>query len=175
MPTGPGMAKPSGVPNPTPNLSHKRLREILHYDPETGTLTWRIGQRAGLSAGFPHNGTHLRIGIDGRSYFAHRVIWFLVTGAWPESRIDHRDRNGFNNAWVNLRQATVSQNQANRTNEAGRALPKGVELHVSGQYRARITKDQKTIHLGLFDSPQAAHAAYVAKATTLFGEFARAA
>lgn len=155
-------------------LTHERVLELLSYEPSTSLLRWMAGQRKGMVAGFD-NGIHLRIGIDGTVYYAHRVIWFYVTGRWPTHCIDHRDRDGHNNRWPNLREADFSQNHANRKNETNKTLPKGVELHVSGKYRARVTKNKKTVHLGLFETPEEAHGAYIAHAKKLFGEFARAA
>lgn len=52
--------------------------------------------------------------IDGKSYLAHRLAFYLVKGEWPENQIDHIDGNGLNNKWENLRHATHSENQRNR-------------------------------------------------------------
>lgn len=164
----------SGLPcDSRGNLTHSRLLEVLHYDPATGIMRWRKGQRSGQVAGFPHNGMYLRIGIDGFSYYMQRIIWFYMTKEWPKSRIDHRDVDGFNNRWDNLREASVSDNCANKRNWRGRLLPKGVESHVSGKYRARIMRHGKYHHLGLYETVMDAKMAYMKKATELFGEFAR--
>jgi len=87
--------------------------------------------------------------------------------------IDHRDGDPSNNRWNNLRRATPSQNNANRRLQQNNAWGlKGVSRHRS-RWRASIRKDRRTHHLGVFSTPQAAHAAYVAAARKLFGEFAR--
>ena len=44
-----------------------------------------------------------------------------------------------------------------------------------GKYRAQISIDGSTKRIGSFPTAEEAHAAYVAEATRLFGEFARAA
>lgn len=164
-----------GLPNDRRGLlTRKRVGELLRYSPESGELRWVGGQRAGLVAGFRHE-DHLRIGIDGLSYYAHRVIWLYVTGEWPTSRVDHHDLDGLNNRWKNLRLATVSQNKANgRVYRKAALLPKGV-YHSGSRYRARITKDGETLSLGVFDTIAAASSKYLAKANEIFGEFARVA
>jgi hypothetical protein len=55
------------------------------------------------------------ITIDGVIYKAHRVIWLLMTGKWPDHQIDHEDRDASNNRWKNLREATPLQNANNRS------------------------------------------------------------
>jgi hypothetical protein len=97
-----------------------------------------------------------------------------MTGEWCSVMIDHRDGNPSNNRWSNLRRATVSQNNANRrlhrNNKCGF---KGVVQNHIGRWVASIYKNGQRHHLGCFATAQEAHAAYVAAARKLFGEFAR--
>ena len=51
---------------------------------------------------------------------------------------------------------------------------KGV-CQVGDKWQAGIKHQGKSIHLGWHDTPEEAHAAYVAAASRIFGEFARAA
>jgi hypothetical protein len=99
----------------------------------------------------------------------------MTRGEWPSFEIDHKDCIRANNAPENLRRADRGQNMANmrmhRDNASGF---KGVHLHKpTGKYRARICHNRKTIDLGLYDTPEAAHAAYLAKSLEINGEFAR--
>ncbi|WP_424031702.1 HNH endonuclease [Methylocella sp.] len=53
----------------------------------------------------------MAVKIDGRPYTVHRVVWLWKTGEWPFPEVDHEDRNGTNNRWTNLHEATSTQNQ----------------------------------------------------------------
>jgi hypothetical protein len=82
-----------------------------------------------------------------------------------------------NNKWSNLREATASQNMANRVlpSETGLKGAYRVQKGETVRYKSIITKDGKRLHLGCFGTAEEAHAAYCAAATQLHGEFARAA
>ena len=162
-----------------PRVSYARLCELLEYDSATGDFRWlkRINRSIHVDdvAGTLETGGYRRITIKGRTYGAHQLAWFYVTGKWRSGLIDHRDGDRSNNRWDNLRRATGSQNSANRrrhrNNKSGF---KGVMQTESGRWRAGIHKNGRNQHLGIFATPQEAHAAYVAAARELFGEFARA-
>jgi hypothetical protein len=156
-----------------PRLTRARLRELLHYDKETGELRWleRFGDelRPGDVAGY------VQINVDHHTYQAHQLAWFYMPGRWCRPMIDHRDGNATNNCWSNLRRATATQNSANRRRSRRNTSGyKGVFLcRKSGRWRAFISKERRKIRLGTFATPEAAHAAYAAAARKLFGEFAR--
>jgi hypothetical protein len=48
-------------------------------------------------------------------WLAHRIVYYLHHGTWPNMQLDHRDRNRLNSTPDNLRLATQSLNMANRT------------------------------------------------------------
>jgi hypothetical protein len=152
------------------------LRDILHYDAESGAFTWlkppknhsrMVGKPAGCSAT-----GYILIRIDGKKYKAHHLAWVYMHGVWPRYFLDHRDVNPLNNAIANLREATSAQNGANKFLRAGKHLPKGVRR--SGKrFMARISYEKRQICLGTFDTPAEASAAYFREARRLYGEFAR--
>jgi hypothetical protein len=158
-------------------LTRARLRELLHYDEDTGEFRWlkRMNGtiRDGDIAGSLTEDGYRRIWVDGRLYRAHRLAWLYMTGERCPSLIDHRDGDPSNNRWSNLRKATPSQSNANkrvpRNNMCGL---KGVSRKGSG-WRATIHKNGRKHYLGNFPTPQDAHAAYAKAARKLFGEFAR--
>ena len=161
-------------------LTMTRLHERLHYDPDTGKFRWRVSvsanRKSGDEAGDQKKDSgYILIGIDGHRYRAHRLAWLYMTGEWPEDQIDHRDNVRHHNWWSNLRLADNQKNQANsrrpKNNTSGF---KGVYLY-RGRWRAKINPDRRQIHLGTFDDPSHAGAAYDRAAKQYFGEFGRAA
>lgn len=158
-------------------LTQERLRELLHYDPETGIWTFRVarpGVRAGARCGniHPESG-HRILRVDGRNLRSGRLAVLYMTREWPVHEVDHRDCNPANDRWSNLRPATSAENKHNRrANSNNTTGMKGVYRH-GDRYRSQISHNHKSIHLGVFDNPQDARAAYASKARELFGEFAR--
>lgn len=159
------------------------LKQILHYCPETGVFTWlprpitkgvRI-DRFGMQAGAVNPQTlHRVIMINRKHYFAHHLAWLYMTGEWPIGLVDHADGQRDNNAWKNLRRATVSQNIANSKKRSDNSTGyKGVSKRPNGHFRARLMVEGKPISLGDYKTAEEAHAAYCAAAKTHFGEFAR--
>ena len=103
-----------------------------------------------------------------------KLIHRLILNAPEHLEVDHIDGNRLNNQRSNLRLATSSQNKMNRgprkDNTSG---CKGVSWHSQRlKWTARVKAGQKYIHLGLFDSKEAAALAYNATARQLHGEYA---
>jgi hypothetical protein len=161
-------------------LTQEQLKEILDYDPETGFFTWRsrnarcvkIGSRAGSIS---KTEGYCVIQISRKLYKAHRLAWLYVYGEWPPYQVDHINGVKSDNAIANLRSATNAENQRNRPapsiNSTGY---KGVYRAQGGvKYCAQIMVEERTIHLGTYETPQQAHAAYCEAATKYHGDFAR--
>jgi hypothetical protein len=113
-----------------------------------------------------------RFGTKWRFFRMHRVLM----GDPPGMEIDHIDSDGLNNMRSNLRVATHAENQRNsRISPKNSSGFKGVSWHKKNRrWHAQISVDGKKLHLGYFDTPEEAHAAYVAASERLHGEFARA-
>lgn len=161
-------------------IAQSLAAEVFSYDPETGILTNRVdrprpGGKAGTEAGFDNKNGYRRVIVAGKKYYTHQIIWLLMTGEWPDDEIDHKDGNGMNNRWSNLRQADRFENTQNTKKRAHSKQPyKGVRTNRSGNWEARIVCNKKYIHLGVFPSAEDARDAYVAAGIRLHGEFARA-
>lgn len=172
-------------------VSPEYLAQCLAYDPDTGVLTWKRRpvkhfpsfhvykkfkqEMVGEAAGTPTHG-YLRFGltIDGRhiSLYAHRAAWCLMTGAWPEETVDHRDGDRSNNRWANLRNATRQQNLRNTPVRSHcKSGIKGVYATKVGTFGARITVDKKRTHLGTFATADEAQKAFAKRAAQVHGEF----
>lgn len=161
-----------------PLLSHDRLLEVLLYDPISGVFTWKKSMMGriwvGQVAGSINANGHRQITLDRIAWMAHRLAWFYVYKVWPENEIDHRDLNKDHNAIDNLREATHVENCNNRraspkTNKSGY---KGVSLN-RGRWHAQIKHKRRCYHLGNFDDPVDAYAAYCEASKRLHGEFGR--
>lgn len=109
-----------------------------------------------------------------RGVLLHRALFALAD---PDVHVDHRDKNGLNNRRANLRSCSNAENLRNRGFQRNNVSGfKGVSWHAKGkkwQASIRVSGSQK--HLGLFESAELAHAAYIAAATAMHGEFARVA
>ena len=164
---------------PPEPLTQARLRELLHYDPETGFFTWRVSTaqsvQTGDRAGSMSSWGYWRIEVEGRRYKSHQLSWLYVYGQFPEKRLDHKNRNRTDNRIANLREATPPQNNANsKTQRNNTSGLKGAHWrggrHKHG-WRSTVTYNRKRIHLGIFPTPELAHAAYCQAAKELYGEF----
>lgn len=142
-----------------------RVRELLDYDPATGQFTWRARTnrriKSGAQAGCLRE-RYIAIGIDGVVIDAQRLAWLVMTGAWPTGEVDHKNGDGFDNAWNNLRDVPRKTNLQNI--RAAKSTSKlgvlGVRLK-NGSFKARISVDRREILLGSFATAAEAHAAYV--------------
>lgn len=147
------------------DLTAQRLRELLHYDPDTGVFTWLDDRGRGLRgkpAGIVHPiYGYLRIEVFSVAYAAHRLAWLYMTGDWPKSYVDHIDRTKLNNRFRNLRLVTRSENAQNIDSVRSDNIlgVRGVTLRGS-KFMARITVDGKSTCIGTFCTLEEAKSAY---------------
>ncbi len=154
---------------PTPD----GLRLVIRYDAETGALYWLKRARAM----FPDDGhwktwnkrfagkealtalanakNHYRHGhVFGVKLKAHRVIWAIVHGAWPDGEIDHINGDTLDNRIVNLRLVSRGENCRNL------AIPKNNTSGVIGvswdqrkhRWLAQIWERGRPKHIGRFNN-----------------------
>lgn len=139
-------------------ITQKRLKELLHYNPETGSLTWKVDKaraKAGDEAGsirYNRHPQYREVKIDGAMYMTHRLAWLYIHGDLPEDQIDHIDGNGLNNQLSNLRDVSPFENQRNRrVGKANTSGTMGVTFCSDrGTWRARINTESGRVHLGFF-------------------------
>jgi hypothetical protein len=114
---------------------------------------------------------------DGRrtTISMHRVIMARMLGhAIPNGlTVDHIDQNRTHNVRTNLRLATPTQQQSNRTFDETPTGLKGVTEEPSGRFRARLRYDYgRSLHLGIYDDPDFAGLLYDAAAQWFHADFA---
>lgn len=103
----------------------------------------------------------------------------LEAALFPGCYVDHRDHDKLNHQRHNLRTVSNAQNQMNRRPNKGKRW-KGVSFragfknpyHAAIRVPAGATGSSRQLYLGCFPTPEAAQAAYNAKAIELFGEYA---
>lgn len=159
------------------SLSHDKLLEILSYDGGTGLFTWKTSnsnrRRVGDVAGGNVSKGYIAICIDYNRFFAHRLAWFYVHGVWPQHEVDHINGIHNDNRISNIRATTVEQNRRNkRMSKNNTSGWKGVSRSRK-KWVAQIGVDNKHLHLGVFDTVEEAHQAYVAASKKYHGEFGR--
>ena len=151
--------------------SYERVRSVFDYNPISGILS-----KGGKAVGWLNRNGYLRCDLDGSKHYVHRIIFFWMTGCWPAT-VDHRDLNKRNNCWNNLRGCSKTDNQGNRTHRVDNASGvKGIHWDAERcRWVAQIQRDGKHHYIGRFSDLDAAKAAYLARAVSLYGEFARVA
>lgn len=163
------------------NLTPEFVRELLHYDSETGLFTWRVCRKGNIKigdvAGYRAADGRLTITINSTRYLAYRLAWLYVHGRWPDKNIDHIDGNPSNDKFDNLREANASQNAQNLSSTK-RNKHGFVGVSWDGhrnKWCAQIVVNRKNIRLGRFCTPELAHAAYCAAKAKLhtFNPFLR--
>lgn len=145
-------------------LTQACLKEILHYDPDTGLFTWTNPRSPRIKPGDPAGCAkygYIVIKVNNRPYPAAHLAHLYMTGELPSDEMDHINRNPSDNRWKNLRQADRSLNCLNRgcfkNNKAG----------IQGIYKNRRKKgvmwqvEYRGKYVGFYDSFPAAVAARI--------------
>jgi len=137
-------------------LSQNRLKQLLHYNPDTGIFT-RLSitsncVKFGDIAGCLRNG-YIRISVENKRYQAHRLAWLYMMGEWPKHQIDHVDHVRNNNQWANLREASNRENCKNRSIHSNNTSGcTGVSWNKSiNKWVSYIRAEGDIVHLGVFD------------------------
>lgn len=160
------------------HITHEELVARFLYDPETGDLSRRValaggtGKGRGSPKGFrlaTKNGNgYLRVNLDGKKYYVHRLAWFYIHGVLPNGQIDHINGDRSDNRIANLREATNKQNSENRrippkNNTTGYLGVTRLSRGARKVFVAQIMSDGQHIHIGAYATPDEAHAAYLSK------------
>lgn len=146
-------------------LTFERLRDVLSYCRYSGSFIWKVNKgnvRIGDVAGTTGKDRYVRIRIDRKRYFAHRLAWLYVNGKWPCFEIDHINRDPSDNSYTNLRDIPHHENKQNMVAQKGnRSGIKGITWDATNKvWKSRICLKGKDEFLGNFKSPQDAEKAY---------------
>lgn len=114
-------------------INQELVRELLHYDPETGVFTWRSrdrkhfntdsgykiwharypGKVAGTVRRFPNGYSCIQIKLFGTLYGASRLAWLYMLGDQIPRVLDHINRDATDNRWENIRASSYQENALN--------------------------------------------------------------
>lgn len=91
--------------------------------------------------------------VFARNYYAHRIVWLLYTGNWPD-QIDHVNGNRIDNRIINLRSVSHLENHKNKSiHKDNTSGVHGVHWSKnSNKWRAEIMVSNCRKHLGYFES-----------------------
>jgi hypothetical protein len=149
-------------------ITQSELKDILYYDANTGEFIWRIDRGARAKAGSVAGGLkedgYLRIRINDRLYYAHRLAWVYVYGNYPDKQLDHINGVKDDNRICNLRHATNAENSQNlrKSRVDNKIGLLGVSFHKkSNKFVAQIRVGSRNKHVGLYDSAEQAHETYL--------------
>lgn len=161
-------------------ITQDLLKELFDY--RGGNLYWKVkkGCRINIGdlAGTVGERGYQQIGINGKVYLAHRLIFLYHHGYLPQF-LDHIDGDRSNNYISNLREVTHQGNQHNQKKRefyGGKptsSIYKGVSWNKGHKkWCSMIMIDGKNKHLGYFISETKAADVYNKSAVEVFGSFA---
>lgn len=160
------------------SITPELCRQLLRYEPETGKLFWLARPREMFATQRAHSTWNARFAgkeaftnrlangyfqseICNVPMFAHRVIWAIVHGKWPDGVVDHKNRRPDCNFLENLRDIPKRDNSKNakmsKRNTSGHT---GVGWDANRRkWYARLGCGRTRVYLGRFDDKQDAIAA----------------
>jgi hypothetical protein len=158
----------AATPN-TPELTAEQARELLHYSPKTGRLFWKERtvdlfaterswktwnkRYAGREAFTSCNVNGYRHGsVFDVSISAHKLVWLLAHGRWPNGHIDHINGIRDDNRLVNIREVSPIQNAWNMAKRKDNKSGKTGVLHneLKGRWYASIRIYGTRFNLGSY-------------------------
>jgi hypothetical protein len=137
-------------------IDKQQLISELNYCQETGIFTWKKYKRGvnkSLYAGsICHNG-YLKIFINNKHYYAHRLAWLYTYGYMPDREVDHINHDKSDNRISNLRLATRNQNSFNTSIRSDNTSGiKGVSWYPRlNKWRVYINANNKQKTIGYFE------------------------
>ena len=151
-------------------LTQGKLKELLHYQPDTGKFIWLKGVCEGRQAG-THSKGYVIIKLEQQRYAAHRLAFLYMTGKWPTLHVDHIDRTRDNNTWLNLRDVTRCENMQNVNYPGGVSGIRGVCRTKNGKkWQVQMSVKCVKYNFGQYASLEEAEAVAIQERNKLTGQ-----
>ena len=157
-------------------LTQNELKQLLHYDQDTGVFTWKISKGSAYcgktyKAKKRHYIVHR---INNTKYKAHNLAWLYVYGSMPNGVIDHINGDILDNRICNLRDITNYENSLNIKNKKNSySRFKGAAKRNDGVYQVQIRTKNRQIYIGRYKSEFEAAYRYDLASLQYHGEFGR--
>jgi hypothetical protein len=142
------------------------------YYYKKGLFYYREGGNKDKAAGWQDKDGYLVLYLNGKNIRLNRLVWMYFKGD-TEAEIDHIDGDRLNNELHNLREASRTENNINRSIHAdNKSGFKGV-VEYEGKFKAYTKVDGMTKNLGTFNTAKEASNAYEAFTSEIHGDFKR--
>ena len=131
------------------------LRQEICVDVATGKLYWRVSRRGvskGAEVGTVWQNGYIRVRFKKRYIYAHRIVWALVHGYWPEM-LDHINSDRVDNRPSNLRECCAVENTVHRGKTTKPTTSRYLGVYWNKQkakWQARAAINRKVAHLGFY-------------------------
>ena len=139
----------------------EHLRASFTYHPKTGELIRNSNGKT--MAGTDAHG-YIQVGYQKKMYKAHRLIWAITHGEFPQGHIDHINGKRSDNRIENIRVVNHQQNVHNQQalNKKNKSGYTGVCWNDRAKkWQAGIHIDGKHKYLGVFPTAEQAHHSYL--------------
>lgn len=127
-----------------------------YFEYREGFLYWKVNPSCKIKAGalagsFSYRG-YMKVSINKRRYYVHRIVWEMHNGPIPVGyEVDHIDRNPSNNLIQNLRLVTHRVNMRNQPPKTNSGCM-GVSWYKAyNKWQVRIKVDGVTLFIGYFE------------------------
>ena len=152
-------------------INQEQLKELIHYNPDTGVVTWLrrpadmfkrerdcnawnaryANETAGREYTFETGKQYRQLTLYGKTYREHRLIWLYMIGEEPD-QVDHINGDGTDNRWCNLREVDGFENNRNKRKPSDNTSGVvGVYWDkYYGKWLASLNHNGKRINLGRF-------------------------
>lgn len=146
------------------NITQEELKALFHYEPSTGLFTRLIRKgkcKPTSRVGCVDDRGYLKIGINRKYYFAHRLAWLYCFGKQPQHTIDHINGNKLDNSISNLRDVHQRRNTQNRSYHRDGKLVGASYDKAHKLWKSRVWFNNKSFELGSYKTEIEAHQKYI--------------
>lgn len=141
-------------------MNIEELKEYFKYEPETGKLFWNKRPSncvvVGAEAGNYNDQGYMMCRFKGKNLRVHRIVWAITKGEQPSAFIDHINGSRGDNRVENLREVSNAENLQNMKKAKGCTYIIRLD-----KWMAQINVNKEHKYLGVFNTEQEAHEAYL--------------